>query len=461
MKANATVLLVDDEPETLGLVEMTLRSSGYAVEKTDRGRKALALLAERPVDLAFIDYRMPEMDGLELLEHLQAEYPDLPVVMLTAAESIQLAVKAIKAGAFDYLNKPFNYHEILMVVEKALSARKLRQENTRLRRELQTIYRFDNLVGQSAAMQAVFRRIEKAAEVDASVLVQGENGTGKELIARAIHYNSPRRREAFVAVDCAAIPSTLLESELFGHEKGAFTGADRLRKGKFELAHRGTLFLDEVGEMSVDGQAKLLRVLQERRFSRLGGQLPLQVDIRVIAATNLPLEEAISSGRFREDLYYRLNVIPIHVPALRERREDIPALVEFFVRKYRVANRPGRIHPGALRQLMEAPWPGNVRQLENAIQSALALSDGEEIRPEELNIPLREVTALAQQPGTPSSEESQSRPLPEQVKRYEKTLVCHALEEAAGVEKEAARLLGISERSMWHLVKKHGLKKRR
>jgi len=454
MRPQATILLVDDELSTLAVLEKTLRSGGYEVEKADRARQALALLAEKPVDLAFVDYRMPEMDGLELLERLQAEYPDLPVVMLTATESIQLAVKAIKAGAFDYLNKPFNYHEILMVVEKALSARRLRQENTRLRRELQTTYQFENLVGHSAAMRAVFRRIEKAAEVDANVLIQGENGTGKELIARAIHYNSPRRRGAFVAVDCAAIPPTLLESELFGHEKGAFTGADRMRKGKFELAHKGTLFLDEVGEMDTDGQAKLLRALQERQFTRLGGQQPLEVDIRVIAATNLPLEEALAGGRFRQDLYYRLNVIPIQVPPLRNRREDIPALAEFFLRKYSMGNRPRRIHPEAMKGLIQASWPGNVRQLENVIQSALALSEGEEIRLEQLSI-------QPEGPGVkePSAEQDfTSDHLPEQVKSYERSLVCQALEAAGGVEKEAARRLGISERSMWHLVKKHALK---
>lgn len=448
------VLLVDDELDTLTLLEATLRSSGYDVVKADRGRKALDLVAEMPVDLVFADYRMPEMNGLELLERLQSEYPEIPVVMLTATESIQLAVKAIKAGAYDYLSKPFNYHQIQIVAEKALSAGQLRRENTRLREELQKTYRFENLIGRSEAMNSVFRRIEKAAETDASVLIQGENGTGKELIARAIHYNSSRRKAAFVAVDCAAIPQTLMESELFGHEKGAFTGADRQRRGKFELAHSGTLFLDEIGEMNVDGQAKLLRALQERRFTRLGGEHPLQVDIRIIAATNKPLESEIEQGAFRKDLFYRLNVIPIIVPPLRERREDIPLLTEFFLQKHASAEQPRRIHPDALRLLMQADLPGNVRQLENLIQSALALCDEEEIQPEDLNLSGTASSSIRLREGLEQSS------LTEQVRFFEKQRVQEALAATGGVEKEAARLLGISERSMWHLVKKHQLKKR-
>jgi len=277
--------------------------------------------------------------------------------MLTATESIQLAVQAIKAGAYDYLNKPFNYHQIQIVAEKALHARRLRQENIRLRQELRRATGLGTLVGRSRAMQAVFHRIERASEMDANVLIEGENGTGKELIARAIHEGGLRRSKPFIAVDCAAIPASLLESELFGHEKGAFTGADRMRKGKFEQAHGGTLFLDEVGEMNIEGQAKLLRALQERQFTRLGGEKPIRVDIRIIAATNKPLEEAIRAGIFREDLYYRLHVITIEVPPLRDRIDDLPMLVEHFLDKYCLPKRRKRVSPEALRALMESQWP--------------------------------------------------------------------------------------------------------
>ena len=461
MAAIATVLLIDDELETLKVLEMALESTGYEVLKTNRGKKALGIVAEEPVDLVFLDYRMPEMDGLEVLKSLQADYPDLPVIMLTAEESIQLAVKAIKAGAFDYLNKPFNYHQIQIVAEKALEQRRLRQENTRLRGELETTYQFDNLIGRSEVMQAVFRRITKAAESDASVLIQGENGTGKELIARAIHYNSPRRKKPFVAVDCAAIPEPLMESELFGHEKGAFTGASQLRKGKFELAHGGTLFLDEIAEMNIDGQAKLLRALQEHQFSRLGGEKQTHVDIRVIAATNQPLDERIRTGSFRQDLYYRLNVIPIFVPPLRERLNDIPMLVNFFIQKLSGESKAPKVPGETLKQLMESDWPGNIRQLENTIHSALALCEGESIQPEDLGPDFKSKPSNQSLPQSASSNDPPNeKNLSEQVRDYERSLVRNALNQADGIEKQAASILGISERSMWHLVKKHGLKKK-
>ena len=461
MTTTATVLLVDDELETLKVLEMALQSAGYEVLQTDRGKKALGMVADEPVDLVFLDYRMPVMDGLEVLKCLQIDYPDLPVVMLTAEESIQLAVKAIKAGAYDYLNKPFNYHQIQIVAEKALEQRRLRQENTRLRGELETIYRYDNLIGRSEVMQAVFRRIAKAAETDASVLIQGENGTGKELIAKAIHYNSPRRKKAFVAVDCAAIPETLMESELFGHEKGAFTGASQLRKGKFELAHGGTLFLDEIAEMNIDGQAKLLRALQEHQFTRLGGEKPIHVDIRVIAATNQPLEERIQSGSFRQDLFYRLKVIPIFVPPLRERLSDIPMLVDFFIHKLSGKSKVPKVPGETLRRLMESDWPGNIRQLENTIHSALALCEGDGIQPEDLGPGFKSTSFNHPPPNADFSKNShEGKNLTDQVRAFERSLVRNALDQADGVEKQAASILGISERSIWYLVKKHGLKKK-
>jgi DNA-binding NtrC family response regulator len=403
---------------------------------------------------------MPEMDGLELLRRLQKDYPDLPVVMLPATESIQLAVQAIKAGAYDYLAKPFNYHQIQIVAEKALGQRRLRQENTQLRSELQKTYRFENLIVRCEAMQEVFRKIEKAAEAEANVLILGENGTGKELIARAIHYNGPRRRKPFIAVDCAAIPETLMESELFGHERGAFTGAHQQRKGKFELAHGGTLFLDEIAEMTIEGQAKLLRALQERQFTRLGGERTLQVDIRVISATNRPLEEAIRTGAFREDLYYRLNVIPIPVPPLRERMSDVPLLVECFLRKLSPENRRIRMTPEALHLLTNAEWPGNIRQLENVIHSAVALCEGDDIHPEDLGSEFHAPdSGTAGGPPPPSPPDSIT--LDERLKAYEKQLVQQALEDSGGVEKRAAELLGVSPRTVWYLVKKHRLKKNR
>jgi two-component system, NtrC family, response regulator AtoC len=373
-----TILIADDEPNIRRVLEAVFSKEGYTVFTAENGRKALDIVSTEPtIDVLLSDLIMPDMNGVELLEAVREINPSMSVLMITAHGSIKTAVDAMRLGAFDYITKPFDMDEIKVVVKKALERRQLISENQDLRQQLKTMYKFDNIVGNSGRMQEIYKMIQRIADAKASVLIRGESGTGKELIARALHYNSSRASAPFVPVVCIALSEQLLESELFGHEKGSFTGAIGQKPGRFEMAHKGTLFLDEIGDIPGNVQMKLLRVLQEREFERVGGLKTIKVDVRVITATNQDLEKGVKEGTFREDLFYRLQVVQINIPPLRERKEDIPALVEHFIEKYNKDNGNDVRYatPETLEIMMQYNWPGNVRQLENTIERAVVLAE--------------------------------------------------------------------------------------
>jgi DNA-binding NtrC family response regulator len=376
--ASATVLVVDDEPNIRRVVQAALAKDGYEVMTAENGKTALdAVSTNSELDVIISDLIMPDMNGVELLEAARQINPSVSVIMITAHGTIKSAVDAMRLGAFDYITKPFDLDELKVIVRRAVERRQLINENLTLKQQLKTRYKFDNIVGQSSAMQEVFRLVERVANSRASVLIRGESGTGKELIARAIHYNSSRAQKPFVPVACVALSEQLLESELFGHEKGAFTGAISQKPGRFEMAHMGTLFLDEIGDIPGQVQMKLLRVIQEREFERVGGLKTIKVDVRLITATNQDLEKAVKEGKFREDLYYRLQVVQIYLPPLRDRMEDVPLLVEHFIEKYSKENGKSIKYasPEALEAMMKYKWPGNVRELENAVERAVVLAE--------------------------------------------------------------------------------------
>ncbi|MGB9588237.1 MAG: sigma-54-dependent transcriptional regulator [Armatimonadota bacterium] len=378
---NKTLLIVDDEPNIRRVLTAVFEKAGYRVLTAENGRKALDVVSSEPdVNVMICDLIMPDLNGVEVLKSAKEINPQLSVVMITAHGTIKTAVDAMKLGAFDYITKPFDMDEIKLVVKNAAERSELLEENIHLKQELKSRYSFEGIIGSSSKMQEVFKIVERVANSNATVLIRGESGTGKELIARAIHYNSPRAAKPFIAVSCAALPETLLESELFGYEKGAFTGAVGQKAGRFELAHQGTLFLDEVPEISPPVQVKLLRVLQEREFERVGGTRTIKVDVRLIAATNRDLEQLVAEGHFRPDLYYRLQVIQVFLPPLRERTEDIPLLVQHFIEKYNKEN--GKCVKGVtdetMDMLMKYRWPGNVRELENIIERGVVLADANE-----------------------------------------------------------------------------------
>jgi two-component system nitrogen regulation response regulator NtrX len=382
------VLIIDDEEDVRSTLKMILEREGYDILLAANGDAGLKIAQRESPDLIFLDIKMPQMDGMEVLKRLNPVDGSPPVVMISGHGTVQTAVEATKLGAFDFIEKPPEYDRLLLVARNALSQKKLTEENRRLKLSFDERYR---LVGGSSALDKVAEDIKRAAPTHATVLITGESGVGKELVARAIHRNSLRKEEAFVQVNCAAIPEELIESELFGHEKGSFTGATEKQIGKFELAHKGTIFLDEVGDMSLRTQAKVLRVLQEGEVERIGSQKTIQVDVRVIAATNKKLEDQIEKGDFREDLYFRLSVIPIRIPPLRERPEDIPTLVQHFVRQFAAENnfRPKTISPEAMEALRRHPWRGNVRELRNTIERLLIMVPDDPVRPEHLSDVLR------------------------------------------------------------------------
>jgi DNA-binding NtrC family response regulator len=386
MPQQARVLVVDDDAETLELLREIISKEGYDVGTAGSGEAALALVSREQPDIVITDLHMPGMDGLALLAAIRARLPDTLVILATAYGSLKTAVDGIKAGAFDYLSKPFIVDEIRLLVRRALEHKQVRTENQALREQLRDRYRFDNIVGSSPAMVAVYKMIARVAQTESTVLLQGESGTGKELIARAIHANSPRASGPFVPVDSGALAETLLESELFGHERGAFTGAMATKKGLLEKAHLGTCFLDEVADISPALQSKLLRVIQEREIRRVGGSEAMPVDVRIIAASNKDLKPLVDAGRFREDLYYRLNVVTISIPALRDRGEDIPLLAQFFVQKYGLAGEKcvTGISREAMTLLARYSWPGNVRELEHVIERAVVLTPHPVILPDDL-----------------------------------------------------------------------------
>ncbi len=387
-----TVLIVDDERNYLLVLESLLSDEGYQVITAEGAREGIEKVQENDLDVVITDMKMPGMDGMEFMDRIRLQQPDIPIIMMTAYGSVEKAVEAMRKGAFDYILKPFKNEELKVTIRKAMDHYNLVCQNRRLSQELQDRYHFGNIIGKSAQMQRIFQLIEKVAPTKATVLVTGESGTGKELIARAIHFNSPRKDQPFISVNCGALPETLLESELFGHEKGAFSGAVSQRKGRFELANCGTLFLDEISEMSAPLQVKLLRILQEMEFERVGGSHTLKVDVRVVAASNRNLKDEVAAARFRADLFYRLNVVHVALPPLRERPPDIPLLVNHFLTKYSEENGQETIaiSPGAMKLILEYQWPGNVRELENVIERAIILSDRKELLEKDLPSEVRD-----------------------------------------------------------------------
>ncbi len=459
-----TILVVDDEPNYRLVLSELLGEEGFEVFTADNGRKALEIATSTDLDLVITDMRMPGMDGIELLKEIKNYNHNLPVVMITAFGEVEKAVSAMQAGAFNYLSKPFNNDELLVSIKKAIEHYTLLRENSRLRDEMQSRYRFDNLIGKNKLMQQLYTLIEKVAPTPTSVLISGESGTGKELVARAIHYNSARKEAPFISINCAALPESLLESELFGHEKGAFTGAIALRKGRFELADKGTLFLDEVGEMPLALQAKLLRVLQEKTFERVGGSQTIRVDVRIVTATNKDLKEEVEAKSFREDLYYRLNVFHLHLPALRDRRDDIPLLSAHFIKKnaLRLAKPDLEISPEALHFLSTLPWEGNVRELENTIERATVLCSGSYIEAEDIQL---DMCGFQTNKGSKTDLDiDQFIPpdssLPDALNHIEEKMLRRALEQANQIQTQAAKILGITKSLLQYKMHKYGLKKK-
>ena len=451
---NERILIVDDDDALRESLELVLAAEGYAVRSVASGLAALAAVEQSPFDLVLCDLRMPGMDGMELLPQLARRLPGVAVILMSAYGSADLAVEALRRGAYDYLAKPFQPSEVVLTIRKARERERLRLANQILRRDLQRAVGERPIVAASQAMIDVLEVLERAAEFKATVLLTGESGTGKEVLARAIHAQSGRRAEAFVALNCGAIPETLLESELFGHAKGAFTGADRARRGLFVEADGGSIFLDEIGELAPSLQVKLLRVLQEEEVRPLGESKSLQVDARVIAATSRDLESDVAQGRFRPDLFYRLNVVRIRVPALRDRREDIPVLVDHFLERFRVAlAKPVRgIADDALDRLVAYAWPGNVRELENVLERAMILAEGDRITLREL--PPNVVTP-ERGPGRPAAGDLSLR---RARKAVEADLIERALRATGGNRTHAARLLEISHRALLYKIKEYGLR---
>jgi DNA-binding NtrC family response regulator len=443
------VLIVEDEEKLRRVIELQLRSAGFEVDKAASAEEALRL-ADR-TDLILTDLRLPGMDGLELLELLHRQDSQIPVVVMTAFGTVESAVEAMKAGAVDFLLKPFSLDHLMAVIQKALEVRALRDENRQLREELGRRYTFDNIIGRSPPMQEIFATIMRVAPTRATVLLAGESGVGKDLIARAIHHQSPRRDRPFVKINCSAIPENLMESELFGFEKGAFTGAVSSKPGKFEQADTGTVFLDEIGDVPASVQVKLLRVLQEREFERLGSNKTRHIDVRIVAATNQDLRAALEQGTFREDLYYRLNVVPMNMPPLRERRDDIAFLAEHFVKKLAPdsGSRVESITEGAIQKLLEYHWPGNVRELENVIERSLVLCSGTKLEAGDIKM---DVTPRPR----PQSEEHF---LPEgmTLEEHEQAMIREALRVTEGNKSQAARLLGLTRNALRYRLSQMGV----
>jgi two-component system response regulator PilR (NtrC family) len=450
------ILVVDDETSMREMLRIVLRRDGYQVIVAQSGKEAIELLQRQPVDLLLSDIRMPDVSGVDVLRAAKAVNRDIVAFMMTAYASTDTAVEAMRLGAVDYFTKPFNMDELRLKVRRHLESHKLREENVLLKKALGTAYEFSNIIGQSRAMLEVFKMVETIAKTNSTVLITGESGTGKDLIARAIHFNSLRRDQPFVALNCGAIPETLLESELFGHMKGAFTGADSNKKGLIEVSERGTIFLDEIGEMNATMQVKLLRVLQDRRFRRLGGTEEVQADIRVIAATNQDLQKRVAEGKFREDLFYRINVLPVHLPPLRERREDIPLIAEHFLARFaEQMQKPVRsISRDAMDLLQAFAWPGNVRELENVMERAVALEQTPSVLPETLPEPVRRGVSPASGQALPAELPENGIDLEAHVEEIYRDHMVQALKRAGGVQAKAAEMLGMSFRSFRYYAKK-------
>ena len=452
-----TVLIVDDEKNYPRILGAVLEEEGFEVLTANSGAEALEELHASDIDLVLTDMKMPEMDGIDLLAKIKASNPQLPVIMMTAHGTVDKAVEAMEKGAYSYLLKPFDNDRLIIYVNKAVAIYRVIKENRRLRSAVTNRYSFGNIIGKSKPMLDVFELIGKVAPAGATVLIEGESGTGKELVAKSIHFNSPRAANPFVAVNCAALAESLLESELFGHEKGAFTGAAAMKKGRFERADGGTLFLDEIGELSPDLQVKLLRVLQEKLIERVGGTKPIAVDIRVIAATNKSLKDEMLAGRFREDLYYRLDVVHIRLPPLQQRQEDIHLLIDHFIKKYAAERKTGPAITGvdtdAERLLFEYSWPGNVRELENVIERVMILGTGETIAVADLPRSIRSTVQSDLYLGDIAADAK----LYDTLAMVEKALIERALKLSDNVQSHAAELLGIGKSGLNQKIKKYNL----
>ncbi len=447
------ILIVEDDLNALEGLTSILEDEEYEVFKAANSEKAYSIIKDNYINLLLTDYLLPDEDGLILAKRIFNQQPEIKVIMMTAFGSIKNAVNAMRLGIYDYLTKPINIDELLIVIKRALKEQRIIIENLNLKDILSKTYRFENIIGVSGKMQEIFKKIKKVASTEATVLIRGESGTGKELIARALHFQSMRADEPLIEINCASIPETLLESELFGHEKGAFTGAYKQKKGKFEAAHKGTVFLDEIGELSGALQSKLLRVLQEKRFSRVGGTQTIEVNVRLIAATNSNLEEKIKEKKFREDLYYRLNVIPIFIPTLRERKEDISPLVDHFIKIYAKKNK--RTIVGVDNEVrnafLEYEWPGNVLELENAIENAVVLSEKDRLLLKDLPPYLQSFS----QDVDGGRELNKNLSYKEQLELYEKQLIIKALEEVKWDKLEAANNLGYTIRTLRNKLNKY------
>jgi two-component system, NtrC family, response regulator PilR len=453
----AKILIVDDNPEVLKLIASILETNEYEVETVSRGESAIKKLESNDYDMVLTDLMMPDVDGMQVLEYVKSRASRTMCIILTGHGTIKSSVEAIKRGAFDYITKPVSPSELLIIVEKALKFKNLEEENIRLKKELKGKYHYKNIIGTSQVVKKIYDLIEKVSDTDGTVLITGASGTGKELIARSIHYNSQRSDKPLVVINCGAVPEALLESELFGHEKGAFTGAYKKRIGRFEMANGGTVFLDEIGEMSPALQIKLLRVLQEQQFERVGGTKTLHVDLRFIAATNKNLTTAINMEKFREDLYYRLNVIPIKVPSLKQRRSDIPLLIDFFLKKFQKTKdkKITGFSQSAMDSMWAYDWPGNVRELENVLKRLTILCEGPVVNMDDLPENIRDVSE------TSCSDDEvilgDELNLNEAVQDYEKRIILEALEKTNWVKSKAAKLLNINRTTLVAKIKKQNI----
>ena len=453
---DAHLLVIDDEKNYLLVLEALLTDAGYAVTALNDPEAALAFMDESEVDIVITDMKMPKLSGKDVLQHIKADYPSTPVLVMTAFGSIESAVDLMKMGAFDYITKPFSNDELLLSVHNAVELSKVHRRYRLLHENMEQLYGKHQIVGKSKGIQQVLSLVERAGPTKSNVFISGESGTGKELVARAVHFSSPRKNGPFISINCTAFNSGVLESELFGHEKGSFTGAVAMRRGRFEQAHSGTLFLDEIGDISPDIQVKLLRVLQERRFERVGGSEEIEVDIRVVAATNKNLQEEVEKGNFREDLYYRLNVVHIMLPPLRERREDIPLLVAHFINKIATDNGVDKktIAPEALQYLTGYEWPGNIRQLENILERCFVMATGtnitvDDLPPEVLDDEAQLKNALDLLPVAMN--------LADTLDKLEAALIRRALARTEFVQVKAAELLGISKSLLQYKLRKYGI----
>ncbi len=446
-----TILAVDDEPHMRRLLEISLRQAGYRALSAGNGREALELIQQQQIDLVVSDLHMPGMNGLQLLEVIRKQYERLPFIMVTAQGEIKTAVEAMKLGASDYILRPFELETLEIAIQKALAVNRIQLENAFFKESSQPAV--TGLIGNSAPMQSLKQMIQQVAPERATAFIVGETGTGKELVAKALHDASPRKSQLFVAVNCAAIPVDILESELFGHEKGAFTGAVKERVGKFELANGGTLFLDEITEMPIQLQSKLLRVLQENVVEKLGGNRQIALDVRVVAATNRDPLQAVKEGKLREDVYYRLNVIQLQVPPLRERGEDVGLLADYFLHK-----RQGKLSESARACLQQYRWPGNVRELENILERAAILAGGQTIQPQHLPADIAQSLAPASSEPSTANNEGSDLSIPRATETIERRLILQALDACQGNKTKAAKLLEISERSLWNKLNQYGLR---